>query len=132
MLRARCIAEGVRAVYPGAIGGMLSVEEAQDVIAAPPRNMGAVEETDIGALRNRLADSVQKATGEESLTAAWKLGVAEIRKTGDMDLYNHFKAAVTARRKELSAPADDGKTIDMPTGETDSFVAEMDAQGAQQ
>src|SRR6185437_13947108 len=30
MLRARCIAEGVRAVYPGAIGGMLSVEEAQD------------------------------------------------------------------------------------------------------
>jgi hypothetical protein len=30
MLRARCIAEGVRAVFPGAIGGMLSVEEAQD------------------------------------------------------------------------------------------------------
>lgn len=31
MLRARCIAEGVRAVFPGAIGGMLSVEEAQDL-----------------------------------------------------------------------------------------------------
>jgi hypothetical protein len=31
MLRARCIAEGVRAVYPAAIGGMLVVEEAQDL-----------------------------------------------------------------------------------------------------
>lgn len=31
MLRARCIAEGVRAVYPAAIGGMMVSEEAQDV-----------------------------------------------------------------------------------------------------
>jgi len=31
MLRARCIAEGVRAVFPGAIGGMLVAEEAYDV-----------------------------------------------------------------------------------------------------
>lgn len=31
MLRARCIAEGVRAVFPGAIGGMLTVEEAHDI-----------------------------------------------------------------------------------------------------
>lgn len=30
MLRARCIAEGIRAVYPAAIGGMLIAEEAQD------------------------------------------------------------------------------------------------------
>lgn len=31
MLRARCIAEGIRAVYPAAIGGMMVAEEAQDV-----------------------------------------------------------------------------------------------------
>lgn len=30
MLRARCIAEGVRAIYPAAIGGMMISEEAQD------------------------------------------------------------------------------------------------------
>lgn len=30
MLRARCIAEGIRAVYPAAIGGMMIAEEAQD------------------------------------------------------------------------------------------------------
>lgn len=31
MLRARCIAEGIRAVYPAALGGMLVSEEAQDL-----------------------------------------------------------------------------------------------------
>lgn len=31
MLRARCIAEGVRAVYPAALGGMMVSEEAQDL-----------------------------------------------------------------------------------------------------
>ena len=36
MLRARCIAEGVRAVFPGAIGGMLVAEEAYD---APERDI---------------------------------------------------------------------------------------------
>lgn len=30
MLRARCIAEGIRAVYPAALGGMMVSEEAQD------------------------------------------------------------------------------------------------------
>lgn len=44
MLRARCIAEGVRAVYPAAIGGMLVAEEAQDLPPqAPPKSMGNVE-----------------------------------------------------------------------------------------
>ncbi|GIW55361.1 MAG: hypothetical protein KatS3mg082_1765 [Nitrospiraceae bacterium] len=33
MLRARCIAEGVRAVYPAALGGMLIAEEAMDLPA---------------------------------------------------------------------------------------------------
>jgi hypothetical protein len=44
MLRARCIAEGVRAVYPAAIGGMLVAEEAQDM-PAPAKHMGAAVET---------------------------------------------------------------------------------------
>lgn len=43
MLRARCIAEGIRAVYPAAIGGMMVSEEAQD---APARDMGAAEVAD--------------------------------------------------------------------------------------
>jgi len=34
MLRARCIAEGIRAVYPAALGGMMVSEEAQDTVGA--------------------------------------------------------------------------------------------------
>lgn len=37
MLRARCIAEGVRAVYPAALGGMLVAEEAMDIQDDEPR-----------------------------------------------------------------------------------------------
>ena len=33
MLRARCIAEGIRAIFPAALGGMLVSEEAQDIQA---------------------------------------------------------------------------------------------------
>lgn len=43
MLRARCIAEGVRAAYPAAIGGMLVTEELQDMPPAQVRDMGAAE-----------------------------------------------------------------------------------------
>lgn len=51
MLRSRLIAEGVRAVYPAAIGGMITPEEAQDIDASPAeaaapaatKHMGAAE-----------------------------------------------------------------------------------------
>ena len=42
MLRARGNAEGVRAIYPAAIGGMLGAEEAQDA-PVTEKNMGAAE-----------------------------------------------------------------------------------------
>lgn len=42
MLRARVIAEGVRAVYPAAIGGMLVAEEASDMPAVE-RDMGTID-----------------------------------------------------------------------------------------
>lgn len=42
MLRARVIAEGVRAIYPAAIGGMMVSEEAQDA-PITEKNMGAAE-----------------------------------------------------------------------------------------
>ena len=46
MLRARCIAEGVRAVFPAAIGGLMVSEEARDVAKDLPhstRHMGDAE-----------------------------------------------------------------------------------------
>lgn len=43
MLRSRLIAEGVRSVFPAAIGGMLIAEEATDLPAQTERDMGTVE-----------------------------------------------------------------------------------------
>lgn len=48
MLRARLIAEAIRAIYPAALGGMLLAEEAQDLDATTPergepRNMGMAD-----------------------------------------------------------------------------------------
>lgn len=49
MLRARCIAEGVRAVYPAAIGGMMVSEEAQDIPVNEANTPPRVTEKDMGA-----------------------------------------------------------------------------------
>ena len=45
MLRARCISEGIRAVYPGCVVGVYTPEEVQDFQPAPAtKDMGMVEE----------------------------------------------------------------------------------------
>ena len=44
MLRARCISEGIRTIYPGVAIGTYTPEEAEDMAPRPARNMGAVEE----------------------------------------------------------------------------------------
>ena len=62
MLRARCIAEGVRAVFPGAIGGMMSVEEAQDIVQ-PAKDMGSVE-IDTGSIRAKWIPAAAEAAHE--------------------------------------------------------------------
>ena len=43
MLRARCVSEGVRAVYPGISVGVYTVEEVQDMAPAQAKAMGEVE-----------------------------------------------------------------------------------------
>lgn len=50
MLRARCISEGIRAVYPGCVVGVYTPEEVQDFAPeqkqSAPKDMGAVEIVD--------------------------------------------------------------------------------------
>ena len=115
MLRARCIAEGVRTVYPAAIGGLLVAEEARDMAPAHPvRNMGpAVEvaEPDEGLLS---AAEAAADKGTDSLQAWWRSAGKDARLTLAGQLDTLKARALDADTRALPAPADD-------------FVAEMDA-----
>ena len=130
MLRARCIAEGVRAVYPGAIGGMMAVEEAQDMIPVnqPAKNMGAAEVV----ISQDWVAAVAECSTTEEVTAIWKAGIVEIQKANDKPLYDRFKAAVAERGAALKEAA--SRTIEMqPSDDTSDFVDAMDAaQGGAQ
>ena len=57
MLRARCISEGIRTVYPGVTVGTYTPEEAEDMgsASAAPRDMGpVVEVADFGAIMRQI------------------------------------------------------------------------------
>lgn len=46
MLRARCLSEGIRAVYPGCVVGVYTPEEVQDFTPSTPVHMGTAERVD--------------------------------------------------------------------------------------
>ena len=79
MLRARCIAEGVRASYPAAIGGMLVTEEAQDLPeheivggstdAAPPKPAIEMPKPKaVAAIANEPGERLQAVEQREPVT----------------------------------------------------------------
>lgn len=76
MLRARCISEGVRAVYPGIAVGVYTVEEVQDMPSnARSVDMGSVEIVDTpNPWTDELKQSAQAAAsrGMTSYTQWWK------------------------------------------------------------
>jgi hypothetical protein len=125
MLRARCIAEGVRAVFPGAIGGMLTVEEAQDVEPAP-QPMKDINAAPQHVVEHNWIGIAEDCLSSEQLALVWKEGVADIQKANDKPLYDRFKAAVARRKAELVAAEQPA-----PASEPDAdFVAGMDAGDA--
>lgn len=113
MLRARCIAEGVRAVYPAAIGGMLVAEEAQDLPA--PKHMGAVIED----VPNELLEGARAAAdkGRDAFAAWWRAATPDRRRLLQGEIADLEKRVKQAE----SPPAQDATPIDDP------FVAEMNA-----
>jgi hypothetical protein len=119
MLRARCIAEGVRAVYPAAIGGMLVAEEAQDMPAMQPRQMGEVERVEPAPVLLGKAEDAASA-GVAAYSAFWSMITKDERKAL-ADKHNEFKARAES--------ADKARTVEVPDAE---FVAEMNAAEAEQ
>lgn len=109
MLRARCIAEGVRAVFPGAIGGMLVAEEAQDV---GPFINGTVTDKSIESEADLEAKWIAKAQGATSLDDlgdVWQQGSQELLAAKAKTAHAAFKQAVGMRRAALTAPPEEAQ-----------------------
>lgn len=110
MLRARCIAEGVRAVYPGAIGGMLVVEEARDMapVAAPaPAGQPAAV---MPVLEETLLTEAETAArqGVEVYAGWWKAATKDQRKAlaGEHERLKAMADEADRKRTPADAPAE--------------------------
>lgn len=124
MLRARLIAEGVRAIYPAALGGMLVAEEAQDIDAMAVIDGGTGE----------IIKPAQPARGElptytdaqmETNLAAWQAAI-----NADKTNPQKIIAKVSSGYKLTTEQAD--KIRALKKQEKDSFVAEMESAEQQQ
>ena len=120
MLRARCIAEGIRAVYPAALGGMLVSEEAQDLngFDAPPSAQSAKNPLQAAAqnapdgfadYEAQHLDAMREAAmnGQEALAAAFQA----------LPKGPHKAAFWQAHQAELKAAAAQAEVVDAETGE---------------
>jgi hypothetical protein len=82
MLRARCIAEGIRAVYPAALGGMMVSEEAQDLPLHEPKQINP-STGDIRQAPARPALEPYPADKFDANLPAWRELIQSGRKTAD-------------------------------------------------
>lgn len=96
MLRARCISEAVRAVYPGVATGIYTPEEVMDM---PPltnghaKDMGAAEEVVREPPQELLDQAVEAANqGMEAYQKFWKATGADNRKLIGPSRHADFKA----------------------------------------
>lgn len=83
MLRARCIAEGVRAVYPAALGGMMVSEEAQDLTPAEAKQIDQATGEIVRAQPARPALEPYPADKFDKNLPAWRELIQSGRKTAD-------------------------------------------------
>lgn len=92
MLRARCISEGVRTVYPGVIVGMYTPEE---VATFEPQ----VRTIELEPVQETVPDSITLAPTLESLIEAFQSAVRDHAPSSAW--YQACKAAATARKSVL-------------------------------
>ena len=107
MLRARCIAEGVRAVYPGAIGGMLVAEEARDMApAAPQPQQAGAQAAPLPVLEESLLSDAEGAArqGVEVYAGWWKAATKDQRKALAGE-HERLKAMAEEADRSRAAPA---------------------------
>ena len=103
MLRARCISEGIRTIFPGVAIGTYTPEEAEDMAPRPARDMGAVDEiappTLPAMVVDGLIEQIQMAATLEFLETL-RPEMRRVPKGPDRD---RVVAAVQRRAEEIRA-----------------------------
>lgn len=125
MLRARCIAEGVRAVYPAALGGMLVSEEVQDLpfSDSPPKAI----DPQTGEIKPAARPELQPYPAEDFAAnlQAWKKVLESGRKTPDalIAMVSTKGVLTEAQRQQIRDLAKPDVTDVQPKGETQAQPA---------
>ncbi len=125
MLRARCIAEGIRAVYPAALGGMMVSEEAQDLPPSEPKQI----DPSTGEIRQQAAPArpaleSYPADRFEANLPKWRSLVDGGSKTAD-DILAMVQSKASLSAEQVKAIKDLAIT-DVPHEEVDQFVKDME------
>jgi hypothetical protein len=111
-MRARCISEGVRTVFPGVATGIYTVEEAQDMVDVTPEKSPMQTELDAmhkdiqaesghGLTDADLADhfkAIDAATDQRGLMAAFNAGWVHAKNANDDTAKARLKAAYDDRK----------------------------------
>jgi hypothetical protein len=132
MLRARCIAEGIRAVYPAALGGMMVSEEAQDLPPTEPKQIdpqtGEIRTVTVPATARPALDSYPADRFAANLPK-WQDLVQSGQKT-PAEIEAMLSSKATLSEEQRKAVRDLGVTdvVATPaaTEEIDQFVQDME------
>jgi len=116
MLRARCIAEGIRAVYPAALGGMMVSEEAQD------QDTERIVEEKVVAV-----DVVREKALPECPADKFAANLAEWAKYVEAGKATPDAILAKAQTKYTLSESQKDAIRDLGITDVDSFVAEMEA-----
>ena len=105
MLRARCISEGVRTVYPGIAVGIYTIEEVQDIAAekdiTPTAGAADAISEEQRVKMSDLADRVREWVLQGSLTDAWmEIDNAAPDSDEYIFLWTHFDSRTRRQLKE--------------------------------
>lgn len=120
MLRARCVSEGCRTIWPSSTSGMYTPEEGADIPEernVTPQSASAAVESTIASHtalteeeRAEHADFIMDAATLEQLTAAFGAAWKHASDAKDLNARKAFKAAYDARRAEIDAATTKGTT----------------------
>lgn len=115
-----------RLYCPDVILGVYTPDELDEAPRPAARDMGQAEVV-TGDLLDKWAKKANAAPDPDALAQVWKDGLAEIKPTGDMQLYAKFKAVVEAAGNTLkSAAANAVIDVGIPP-EMEGLIADLDA-----